>query len=305
MPQKKAPPSSGADPLRHADGIRRITWIGLGINLFLAAVKFAGGILGSSQAVVADAIHSLSDMATDIAVLLGVGFWTAPADEEHPYGHWRIESLVTVVIGLTLVLVALGIAYKAMSTIREVHIRQPGWIAIIGVLFSILLKEILYRRTLCIGRQLKSSALTANAWHHRSDAISSIPALIAVAAAAFNPDWAFVDHVGAIVVAVIILKVSWDIIAPAFSVLTDAGAPRREREAIRSLAAGVDGVMRIHALRTRRQGAGFYVDLHVQVDADISVRKGHEICGIVKHNLIESGPDILDVVIHLEPFEPG
>lgn len=293
--------SSAASAL--SQQVRRITWIGLFVNLFLATVKFIVGIVGSSQAVVADAVHSLSDMATDIAVLLGVGFWTAPADEDHPYGHWRIESLVTIIIGVSLVLVALGIGYKALSTVREVHLKQPGWIAIVGVLFSIVLKEILFRWTLRIGEASKSSAVVANAWHHRSDAISSIPALFAVAAAAINPKWAFIDHVGALLVAIIILKVSWDIVAPAFSVLIDRGASRKERDRIRAIAMAIEGVEHVHAVRTRRLGAGFHVDLHVQVNGEMPVSLGHDICGKVKHALLAEGPEVMDVVVHLEPYE--
>ncbi len=285
----------------HSRKVRQVTWIGLLINLFLAIVKFIAGTMGSSQAVVADAVHSLSDMATDIAVLWGVGVWMAPADEDHPYGHWRIESIVTVVIGMTLVAVALGIAYQALTTIREPHLRQPGWIAITGVLLSIALKESLFRWTIHIGRSSNSTALVANAWHHRSDAFSSIPALIAVVAAIVNPAWAFIDHVGALLVALIILKVSWDILAPAFSILTDRGATRRDRDKIMAIAGGIAGVSHVHAVRTRRYGDGFHVDLHVQVDGEMSVRGGHAICGAVKRALLEDGPGILDVVVHLEP----
>ena len=295
--------SDGSDLAKQAHQIQRITWIGLLANLFLAIVKFIVGFMGSSQAVIADAVHSLSDMTTDIAVLLGVRFWTAPADEDHPYGHWRIETLVTVVIGISLVVVALGIGYKSLTTIRDVHLKQPGWIAIAGVIFSMLIKELLYHWTLAVGKSSKSTAVTANAWHHRSDAISSIPALIAVVAAAINPDWVFIDHLGALLVSLIILKVSWGIISPAFSELTDQGASQKDREKIRSIALGIEQVERVHAVRTRKHGSGLFIDLHVQVDGDISVREGHEICEIVKQQLLDRGPDILDVVVHLEPCD--
>jgi len=293
--------SEGPEPAGPASQIQRITWIGLLTNLFLAMVKFTVGFMGSSQAVIADAVHSLSDMTTDIAVLLGVRFWTAPADEDHPYGHWRIETLVTVIIGISLAVVALGIGYKSLATMREVHLKQPGWIAIAGVIFSILIKELLYHWTLAVGQSSKSTAVTANAWHHRSDAISSIPALIAVAAAAINPAWAFIDHVGALLVSLIILKVSWNIISPAFSVLADQGASQKDREQISAIALEIDHVERVHAVRTRRHGSGLFIDLHVQVDGDMSVREGHEICETVKKQLLDRGPDILDVVVHLEP----
>ena len=287
----------------HSKQVRRVTWIGLLVNLFLAVVKFIVGTLGNSQAVVADGFHSLSDMTTDIALLWGVGLWTAPADDDHPYGHWRIESIFTVLIGMVLIAVALGIAYRALTTIRELHISQPGWIATLGVLLSIILKESLFRWTARRGQTLKSAALTANAWHHRSDAISSIPALIAVVTASLNPNWALVDHLGALLVALIILKVSWDILAPAYAVLTDRGASKRDRENIISIARSIRGVKRIHAVRTRRYGSGFHVDLHVHVDGEISVHKGHNICRSVKRALLDNGPDVLDVVVHLEPDE--
>jgi cation diffusion facilitator family transporter len=293
----------GLEPVSQTRQIQRITWVGLFSNLFLAIVKFFVGFIGSSQAVIADAVHSLSDMTTDIAVLLGVRFWTAPADEDHPYGHWRIETLITVLIGISLAVVALGIGYKSLTTMREVHLKQPGWIAIVGVMFSILLKELLYHWTLKVGKTSKSTAVTANAWHHRSDAISSIPALVAVAAASINPDWAFIDHVGALLVSLIILKVSWDIVSPAFSVLADQGASQKDREKIRQIALKTDHVERVHAVRTRKHGFGLFIDLHVQVNGDMSVRKGHEICEIVKKQLIARGPDILDVVVHLEPYD--
>lgn len=155
--------------------IKRITWIGLIINLLLAALKFVVGLSGRSQAVIADAFHSLSDISTDLAVLFGVNYWSAPPDENHPYGHRKIEALITLTIGVVLVVVAVGIGCRALTTIYEGHLRQPGWIAITGPLVSIVLKEILYHLTVKAGGRVKSSALIANAWHHRSDALLSLP----------------------------------------------------------------------------------------------------------------------------------
>jgi len=184
-----------------------------------------------------------------------------------------------------------------------VQVVQPGWIALVGVVVSIVLKEGLYHWTLDVGKQTKSSAVIANAWHHRSDAISSIPALIAVAAAALHPDLAFVDRVGALIVSLIILKVSWEILRPVFSELTESGAPRKDREKIKSIAMDVNGVQHVHAVRTRKMGAGIFVDLHILVDGDMSVRKGHRISHEVKRELMEKGPEILDAVVHLEPYD--
>jgi len=297
---RNLPADKNAQDARH---VVRVTWIGLAGNVFLSGLKFTAGFLGSSQAVVADGVHSLSDMGTDLAVLLGVKLWSAPPDEDHPYGHRRIETIITVAIGVALALAALGIGYNALATIRGIHLRQPGWIAIPGSVFAIVLKEVLYRWTVAVGRQVKSSAVIANAWHHRSDALSSVPVVIAVAVAVLNPKLAFIDHAGALVVSIFILKVSWDIISPSLSELADLGAPRKHREKIRAITTGISGVKSVHAIRTRRLGSGLHVDLHILVDGEMTVRMGHEISRAVKSALIEKGPEILDAVVHLEPYE--
>lgn len=289
--------------IQHVQQIKRITWIGLVVNLLLSGLKFVVGVLGASQAVIADAVHSLSDMSTDFAVIFGVKYWSAPPDEEHPYGHGRIEALVTTFIGAALAAVALGIAYKALATIRDPDLKQPTWIALTGPLLSIVLKEALYRWTVAVGSRVRSSAVIANAWHHRSDALSSLPALIAVIVSILRPQWAFVDHIGALVVSLFILKVSWNVLSPSLAELIDRGATKKERERIGQLASGVDGVREVHAIRTRRFGFRFFVDLHILVDPEITVRAGHDISEEVKQELINRGPEILDVVVHLEPDE--
>ncbi len=283
--------------------IKKITWIGIAVNLGLAGIKFVVGTLGASQAVIADAVHSLSDMFTDFAVILGVKFWSAPPDDDHPYGHRKIEALITAVIGLVLAGVAIGIGYNSLVTMREVHIDQTTWFAIIGPSLSIVFKEILYRWTITIGTREKSSAVVANAWHHRSDALSSLPALIAVAAASINPEWAFADHIGALIISIFILKVSWDIISPSLSELIDSGASRTDCENIKKIAMDVDGVKDVHEIRTRKISSYLYVDLHILVDPEISVRLGHDISEIVQDKLIQKGPGVFDVVVHIEPDE--
>lgn len=288
--------------IQHINQVRRITWIGLAVNLFLAVLKFTVGFLGNSQAVMADAVHSLSDMSTDLAVILGVKYWSAPADEDHPYGHQRIETIITGMIGFSLVIVAFGIGYNALLTMRDVDIKQPGWIALVGIAVSIVLKEGLYHRTIAVGKRTKSSALMANAWHHRSDALSSIPALIAVAAAAVHPGLAFIDRVGALIVALIIIKVSWSILHPAISELADRGASQKDREKIASIVAGIDGVRDVYAIRTRRMGAGLFADIHIMIDGKMTIWQGHHISEAIKHELIANGPEILDVLVHLEPL---
>lgn len=282
---------------------RRVTRIGLFVNIGLSALKFVVGFIGHSQAMVADAAHSLSDLVTDFAVLFGIRFWSAPADESHPYGHQRIETIVTTFIGAALFAAGTGIGYHAMATIRDPHIESPGKIALLGALFSIILKEWLYHWTVAVGKRIKSSAVIANAWHHRSDALSSIPALIAIGLAVLNPGLAFVDHVGALIVSLFIIKVSWDIVSPALNDLADRAASTRERDEIRAVAANVPGVLSAHALRTRRAGSSLHVDLHVLVDGRMTVKAGHDISEAVKQAILDKGPHVTDVVVHLEPDE--
>jgi len=283
---------------------RRITLVGLVLNVALTGFKFAAGILGHSQAVLADGVHSLSDILTDLMVLVGARYWYRPADESHPYGHRRIETLVTLILGVSLAAVAAGIGYQAIASYEMPHAESPGWIAFAAAAVAIVTKEIIYRWTIATGRRIKSSALSANAWHHRSDALSSIPVAAAVAAAALEPSLVFLDHVGAVVVAVFILQAAWKIASPALRQLVDAGAPSEAREAIRKIALDTDGVDLVHAVRTRYVGSGLQVDLHVKVDPEMSVREGHRIAEEVTQRLTAEGPDVLDVVVHTEPYEP-
>jgi cation diffusion facilitator family transporter len=283
--------------------VKKITWLGLFINLLLTVFKLIVGLIGQSQAVVADAFHSLSDMATDFAVLFGVRYWEAPADQDHPYGHHRIQTLITLSIGLALVVVALGIGYNALVTLRERHLSHPGWIALSGPLLSIILKEFIYRRSVRIGLATKSPAVIANAWHHRSDGLSSIPAFIAVMLSALNPAWGYFDHIGAAAVSIFILKVSWDIIKPELLELTEHAASQRELEDISRIMQNMEEIHSYHKIRTRKMGSAILLDLHIQVDSHMTVLQGHEISKKVKNELIEKGPNIIDVVVHLEPDE--
>jgi len=291
------------DNRRLISEVRRVTLIGLVINVALSALKFAAGIVGNSQAVVADAVHSLSDTITDVAVLVGVKFWSKPPDECHPYGHRRIEFLVTIFIGLLLAAVALGLSYNALSTLREVENSPPGAIAFFAAVVSIFTKEALYRWTFSKGKEIKSTALIANAWHHRSDGLSSIPAAVAVAGAALFPGLAFLDRLGAIVVSMFILQAAWKIVRPSVEQLVDRGAPEEICLGIEQLAFATPGVQEVHAIRTRHIGSGIEVDLHVLVDPSMSVEEGHAISEEVKRRLIEYVSDVVDVVVHLEPYE--
>jgi cation diffusion facilitator family transporter len=283
--------------------VRRVTWVGLFVNLFLAALKFAAGILGKSQALIADAIHTLTDLTTDAAVIAGSHYWERPPDDDHPYGHKRLETLVTAFIGIMLAAAGIGIGWKAISTLHHKDVSAPGWIAVLAALASIICKEAIYRWTALTGRRLKSAALAANAWHHRTDALSSFPVLIAVAGARLFPSWSFLDHVGAAVVSIFIIHASLKIMWPALSELIDAGVPSETRKKIREIAHQNENVLQVHDIRTRYISNSIQVDLHIVVEGLLTVREGHEIADDVRYRIIADIPEILDVVVHVDPPE--
>ena len=293
--------SNENSPLKYTREVRRVTVWGLVVNLALAGIKFVFGYYGRSQALIADAVHSLSDTSTDIAVLVGVGYWSAPADVDHPYGHSRIEALVSLFIGVMLGAVGVGLAYRAVATLQTPHWGVPGLSAFAAACASIAAKEALYRWTAAVSTRTKSSALAANAWHHRSDALSSVA--VAALGAQVRPTWGFLDNVAAVIVSVLILRAAWHIAWPALGQLLDTGADEAERQAIRELALGTEGVQGVHALRTRHIGSGLQIDIHIQVDPHLSVREGHAIAGAAKERLLTQGPSVIDVLIHVEPLE--
>ncbi len=283
--------------------VRKVTWIGLVINIGLSVLKFAAGYFGRSQALIADAIHSLTDTTTDIAVIAGSHYWSRPPDDSHPYGHRRLETLVTAFIGLMLVAAGIGIGWQAVSTLHQQHAAPPGWIAFYTALASIVTKEILYRWTAAAGKKIKSSALAANAWHHRSDAISSLPVLITVGGALLFPSWSFLDHVGAAIVSVFILHAAMRIIWPAVSELVDAGAPEEIQKKISEIACNIGGVREVHAVRSRYISSSIQIDMHIVVDGTISVQEGHAIADNVENSIISAIPEVLEVVVHVDPSQ--
>jgi cation diffusion facilitator family transporter len=283
--------------------IRKVTWTGLAANLLLAAVKFAAGYWGKSQALIADAVHSLTDMVTDVAVIAGSHFWARPPDQCHPYGHRRLETLITVCIGAVLAAAGVSIGWDALTRLKQDSAQSPGWIAAVTAALSIVSKEILYRWTASTGRRLRSSALAANAWHHRTDAISSIPVLVAVGGSILFPDWSFLDGLGAVVVSLFILQAAFRILWPGVRELIDSGAPVAVQNDIARIAGDIDGVLQVHDIRTRYISSSIQVDLHIVVKGSLSVREGHSIADAVQLGLIRELPDIIDVVVHVDPPE--
>ena len=282
--------------------VRRVAVVGAAVNLLIAAVKFVGGLAFASQALLADAVHSLSDLVTDVALVLGVRFWTPPADEGHPYGHGKIEAVVTAFIGLSVAGVALEIGWKGAWALVRGEAAVPGLMAFVVALVSVAAKEGLYRWTHAVAKRLNSPATEANAWHHRSDAISSIPVAAAVAIAHIFPSLKWIDAAGAVLVAAFILRVAWQIVKPAFLELTDARCGDVAAEVERA-ACAVPGVRRVHKVRIRRYGGAFQCDLHVQVARDNSISQAHAIGHEVKAAILAAGFGVTDAVIHVEPTD--
>jgi cation diffusion facilitator family transporter len=249
---------------------------------------------------VADAVHSLSDLFTDAAIIFGVKYWVMPADEGHPYGHGKIEGAVTALIGVTVAVVAVEIAWDGVKTLAWGEPKVPGLAACCVALASVAVKEALYRWTHAVARRRNSPATEANAWHHRSDAISSLPVAAAVAAAHFWPSLKWLDAVGAVLVGGFILHVAWRIVKPAFEGLTDANCDEAMAD-IERIALGVKGVKGVHHVRTRRYGGTIQADLHVQVDRNMSLVDGHAIGHDVKAAVLAAGIGVTDATIHVEP----
>ena len=282
--------------------IRKVTYAGMTVNILIAVLKFVGGIIWSSQALIADAVHSVSDLLTDVAVIVGVKYWEAPADEEHPYGHGKIQALVTLFIGIMLAFVAYELGRNAVTSFMAGDHGHPGVTAFFVAIGSVLLKEWLYRWTRRVARRVKSPALEANAWHHRSDALSSIPVAVAVVLSYCFPSLWWADAAGAMLVSLFILRVVWEIVHPALQELTDAGIDDKSA-AVKKVAEGVPGVREVHQCRARRYGSCFHADLHVMVDGKLSLVDAHKLSHEVKDAILAAGLNVVDVIIHIEPLD--
>ena len=283
-----------------ADGLR-VTWVGLVVNLLLVGLKFWGGVVGRSQALVADAVHSLSDLFSDVVVLLGLRWGRKEADDDHPYGHGRIETIATVFIGLTLLGAGIGIAYTAIESIYAHRTSQPTAIALVMAALSVVSKEWMYWYTLRVGRRIHSPALIGNAWHHRSDALSSIAVFIGLLATQINPAWHLADAIAALLVSVFILRVGGKLMYRAFRELADTAPEEKILLELQRRAAAVHGVLQVHDLKARHSGPQLLVEMHVVVDGAMTVFDGHEIAREVRLRLLEDVDTVSEVFVHLDP----
>jgi len=282
--------------------IRKATWVGSIANVALALLKITVGKITGSQALIADGVHSFSDLVTDTAILIGSRYWTAPADKEHPYGHGRFETLTNIFIGVILAIVGIGIGWDSINSIGNEAKTNPGLLAFGAAIASILVKEILYRWTVIQAKKINSRALHANAWHHRSDALSSLPVAIAVIANYFVPDLHYLDQVAALLVTAMILKAAFEILWPAIMEITEAEADSDIENKIQQYAAENSDIREVHAIRSRRTGSSILLDFHLLVDPEMSVDKAHEITEDFKSHILEQLDEVVDVIIHIEPY---
>ena len=286
--------------------IYRVTLVGSAGNVLLTIVKFIAGVLGHSSAMVADAVHSLSDLVTDIVVIVFVGISARPQDESHDYGHGKFETLATLLISLALVAAAIGIivsgAVKFAAWLGGEELTSPGALALWVALLSIVVKEVMFRYTAYKGRKLSSPALTANAWHHRSDALSSIGAAIGIGGAVLlGGRWAVLDPLASIVVGTMLLEVAWKILRPSMGELTDASLPEETEGEILSIIHSCPGVSEPHNLRTRRIGNRVAIEAHIRLDGNLTLSEAHDRTSEIEHRLKERfGSDAL-ITLHMEP----
>jgi cation diffusion facilitator family transporter len=279
---------------------RTVTLVGSAVDLLLGVAKILVGVIGSSQALIADGVHSLSDLATDVVVLVAMKHGGREADEEHPYGHGRIETLATIVLGVALVLVAAGIAWDAVERLMQPErLMHPGWLALVVAAISIVSKEAIYHYTMRTADKLGSNLLRANAWHSRSDAISSVIVVIGVLGAMGGLD--YLDAVAAIGVAIMIAKIGFDLAWQSAQELIDTAMEPEQVEQIRHSILAVDGVRSMHMLRTRRMGSDGLVDVHIQVGPNISVSEGHRISDTVRAQIMRDVEAVTDVMVHIDP----
>lgn len=278
----------------------KVTLVGAAVDLALSITKIAFGVIAHSQALIADGIHSLSDLATDGLVLYAVKHGSRGADEEHPYGHKRIETVATVGLGVVLIATAIGISVDAGRRLFNPELLlSPGiWALVIAVL-SVGAKEAIYHYTMHAARKYRSSILRANAWHSRSDALSSV--IVVVGIAGTMAGLSYLDAIAAIGVALMIMKIGWDLSWQSVRELVDTGLDRERIDAIRRTITAVDGVEALHMLRSRRMGGDALVDVHIQVDSTLSVSEGHQISETVRKQLIDEIEEVSDVMVHIDP----
>ena len=293
--------------MKREDEIARVTLTGSVVNLLLVGIKAVAGLVGHSAAMISDAVHSLSDFVTDIVVLIFVRVSGRPQDEDHDYGHGKYETLATLFIGLALAAAAVGIvvsgAGKLARWLQGEDLPAPGKIALWAALGSIVAKELLFQYTRIKGKHLDSKALEANAWHHRSDALSSVGTAIGIGGAILlGSRWTVLDPLASIVVGAMLVKVAWDLLGPSFGELTDSSLPADMEQEMMDIIRGVPGVEDPHNLRTRRIGNRIAAEVHIRLDGTLPLSEAHEKASEVERRFKDRFGAQSHIIVHMEPL---
>lgn len=288
--------------------IYKVTLMGSVGNLALLIFKLIAGVVGHSSAMIADAVHSLSDFVTDIVVLIFVRISVKPQDASHDYGHGKFETIATFLVGLALMMAAVGIIVPGVQKLilwwNGADLAAPGWIALWAALVSIAVKELLYQMTVRKGKALNSQLMVANAWHHRSDALSSVGAAIGIGGAIWlGQRWTMLDPLASVVVGLMLIKVVWDLLKTSMNELTEGSLSEETEQEIMEIITAVPGIQQPHNLRTRRIGNHIAIEAHIRMDGSMSLNEAHEQATAVERKLKERFGDKTYVSIHMEPVK--
>ncbi len=280
---------------------RNVTLVGLFANIFLVCLKFVCGILGHSQALIADAVHSVSDLLSDAVVLVGLSAGRKAPDQEHHFGHGRLETLSASAVSLSLILVGIYLGMDAVWRIYFSNYLSPGWLAAVAAAFSILTKEAMYQYTMRAGERIRSTVVMANAWHHRSDAWSSVAVLLGVLGTWIRPGLCVLDAVAALVVALFIMKTGFSIFWGTVVEFTDRAPEPVVLDKIKTCVCGVPGVRNMHDLKVRTTTNLLQMQMHIVVDGQMTVSQGHQVAKQVEACLFRDIKGVLEVIVHLDP----
>ncbi len=288
--------------------IFKVTWVGSAVNLLLLVFKFVAGIVGHSAAMIADAVHSLSDFITDIVVVVFVHISGKPADEDHDYGHGKYETLATAIIGVILFFVGVGIFVNGVTDIVESiggkQLESPRLLALAAAAMSIVFKELLFRYTIYKGKNLNSQAVLANAWHHRSDALSSVGTFVGIGGAiCLGERWRILDPLAAVVVSLFIVKVAVQLLKPCVDELLERSLPVDVEDRIREIILSYPDVSSPHHLRTRRIGSHIAIEVHVRMDGTTPLAKAHSVASEIERGLKDEFGKDTHIGIHMEPLK--
>lgn len=288
--------------------IYKVTFIGAVVNVLLSIAKLVAGLLGNSTAMLADAIHSVSDLATDLAVVVFVRIASKPRDEDHDFGHGKFETLSSIIVGIALIGIGFGILrygfFEIVAIVNGNSIPEPNMLAFWAAIVSIVVKEILFRYTIIRGKALSSPAVVANAWHHRSDAFSSIGTAIGIGGAILLGDnWRVLDPIAAIIVSVIVIKAGVEFVLPGVNELLEKSLPEDVEEEIIKIIRSNPGVCDPHNLRTRNIGTSYAIEVHVRLPGDMYVEDAHKLTQNIEYQIKERYGQRTHIIIHVEPIK--